>query len=40
MNFSWVPFSDRSSWNFFIGISSSLLKDLKYDKRRQSDKQL
>lgn len=38
MNFSWIPFSDRSSWNFFIGISSSLLKDLKYDKRRQSDK--
>ncbi|WP_340155743.1 putative LPS assembly protein LptD [uncultured Winogradskyella sp.] len=38
MNFSWIPFSDRSSWNFFIGIKSSLLKDLKYDKRRQSDK--
>ena len=40
MNFSWVPFSDRSSWNFFIGIKSSILKDIKYDKRRQSDKQL
>ena len=40
MNFSWVPFSSRSSWNFFIGIKSSLLKDLKYDKRRQSDRQL
>lgn len=40
MNFSWVPFSTRSSWNFFIGIKSSLLKDLKYDKRRQSDRQL
>ncbi|NRD22443.1 LPS-assembly protein LptD [Winogradskyella litoriviva] len=38
MNFSWIPFSERSSWNFFIGISSSLLKDLKYDKRRQADK--
>jgi lipopolysaccharide assembly outer membrane protein LptD (OstA) len=37
MNFTWIPFSDRSSWNFFIGISSNLLKDLKYDQRRQPD---
>ncbi|WP_027136555.1 putative LPS assembly protein LptD [Gaetbulibacter saemankumensis] len=40
MNFSWVPFSERSSWNFFIGIKSSMLKDLKYEKRRQPDIQL
>ena len=40
MNFSWVPFSSRSSWNFFIGIKSSILKDIKYDKRRQRDRQL
>ena len=40
MNFTWVPFSDRSSWNFFIGIRSNLLKDLKYDQRRQPDRQL
>ncbi|WP_179338984.1 putative LPS assembly protein LptD [Winogradskyella ludwigii] len=40
MNFSWIPFSDRSSWNFFIGIKSNLLKDLKYDKQKQSDQQL
>ncbi len=40
MNFSWVPFSDISSWNFFIGIRSSILKDLKYEKRRQPDTQL
>ncbi|WP_178991946.1 putative LPS assembly protein LptD [Winogradskyella schleiferi] len=40
MNFSWIPFSDRSSWNFFIGIKSSLLKDLKYDQRRQPDQQV
>ena len=39
MNFSWVPFSDRSSWNFFIGIKSSILQDLKYEKRRQPDVQ-
>ena len=38
MNFTWIPFSDNSSWNFFIGISSSLLKDLKYDKQKRSDK--
>jgi len=40
MNFSWIPFSDRSSWNFFIGIKSSLLKDLKYDKQKRPDKQV
>jgi hypothetical protein len=40
MNFTWVPFSDRSSWNFFIGISSNMLKDLKYDQRRQPDQQV
>ncbi|WP_317221712.1 putative LPS assembly protein LptD [Aestuariivivens marinum] len=40
MSFSWVPFSTRSSWNFFIGIKSSLLKDLKYEKRRQPDRAL
>ena len=37
MNFSWIPFSTRASWNFFIGIKSSILKDLKYEKRRQPD---
>lgn len=40
MNFSWVPFSSRSSWNFFIGIKSNILKDLKYEKRNQPDIQL
>jgi hypothetical protein len=40
MNFSWIPFSSRSSWNFFIGIKSSILSDIKYDKRRQRDRQL
>ena len=37
MNFSWVPFGRTNSWNFFIGIRSSILKDLKYEKRRQPD---
>ncbi|WP_372936640.1 putative LPS assembly protein LptD [Seonamhaeicola sp.] len=40
MNFSWIPFSDNKSWNFFIGIKSSILQDLKYEKRRQPDQQL
>ena len=40
MNFSWVPFSSRASWNFFIGIKSNLLKDLKYEKRLQPDQTL
>ncbi|WP_179353692.1 putative LPS assembly protein LptD [Winogradskyella vidalii] len=40
MNFTWIPFSDRTSWNFFIGISSNLLKDLKYDQRKRPDQQL
>lgn len=40
MSFDWVPFSARSSWNFFIGIKSNILKDLKYEKRRQPDQRL
>jgi lipopolysaccharide assembly outer membrane protein LptD (OstA) len=40
MNFSWIPFGTYQSWNFFIGIKSSLLKDLKYEKRLQPDRQL
>lgn len=40
MNFTWVPFGPYNSWNFFIGIRSNLLKDLKYDKRKQRDQQL
>ncbi len=40
MNFSWVPFSSRASWYFFIGIKSSLLQDIKYDKRRVPDRKL
>lgn len=40
MTFNWVPFSERSSWFFFIGIQSSILSDIKYDKRREPDRQL
>lgn len=40
MNFSWIPFSANKQWNFFIGIKSSILQDIKYEKRRQRDRQL
>ena len=38
MSFNWVPFSAIQSWNFYIGISSSVLSDIKWDKRRQPDR--
>ena len=37
MNFNWVPFSENKSWFFFIGIKSSILSDIKWDKNRESD---
>lgn len=40
LDFSWVPFSQRASWNFFIGIKSGLLSDLKYEKRSEPDRSL
>ncbi|MFI2743743.1 putative LPS assembly protein LptD [Zhouia sp. PK063] len=35
LNFNYVPFSSRSSWYFFIGIKSSILSDLKWEKRSE-----
>ncbi|MGF1560343.1 MAG: putative LPS assembly protein LptD [Flavobacteriaceae bacterium] len=35
MRFSWTPFGQFRQWNFFIGISSSILKDLKWENRSQ-----
>lgn len=40
MTFSWTPFGLYEQWNFFIGIKSQLLRDIKYEKRRQRDRQL
>lgn len=40
MSFNWVPFSARSSWFFHIGIKSALLRDIKYDRRREPDRRL
>jgi lipopolysaccharide assembly outer membrane protein LptD (OstA) len=40
MDFNWMPFGDRASWYFFIGISSSVLSDIKWDKRNTPDRKL
>ena len=40
MNISWTPFGNRESWFFFIGVKSGILRDLKYEKRREPDKRL
>lgn len=40
LNFNWVPFGSRQTYYFFIGVKSSMLSDLKYDKRQVPDKRL
>lgn len=40
MSFNWVPFGTVNSWNFFIGITSSVLSDIKWDKRSEPDQTL
>ncbi len=41
MSFNWTPIgSINTAWYFFIGIKSSVLSDIKYDKRREPDKRL
>ena len=40
LNFNWVPFGDRQTYYFFIGVKQSVLSDLKYDKRQVPDKRL
>ena len=40
MDFSWVPFGPNNYWGFFIGIKSSMLQDIKWEKRRTPDQQL
>jgi hypothetical protein len=40
MTFNWTPFGVYKQWNFFIGIKSSMLSDIKYEKRKQRDRQL
>jgi len=40
MDFNWVPFGDNTYWGFFIGIKSSVLSDIKYDKRQVPDQRV
>ena len=39
-NFNWVPFGRNSSYTFFIGVKSSTLADLKWDKNKPPDRRL
>lgn len=38
MDFTWVPIGTYTSWGFFIGIKSSMLSDIKWEKRKSPDK--
>ena len=40
IDFNWLPFGDNSFWGFFIGIKSSVLSDIKWEKRTVPDRQL
>ncbi len=40
LNFNWVPFGARQTYYFFIGVKSSVLSDLKYEKRQVPDRRL
>lgn len=39
-NFNWIPFGTNSSYTFFIGVKSSILSDLKWDKNKPPDRRL
>ena len=38
MAFNWTPLGEYSNWNFFIGIKSSVLSDIKWNKRSVSNR--
>ena len=40
MDFNWLPFDENAFWGFFIGIKSSVLSDIKWEKRTVPDRQL
>ncbi len=41
LRFNWTPIgSINTSWYFYVGIRSSVLSDIKYDKRREPDRGL
>ncbi|WP_272148829.1 putative LPS assembly protein LptD [Tenacibaculum aiptasiae] len=39
-SFNWTPLGPNTSYNFFIGVKSSVLRDLKWDKNRPPDRVL
>jgi lipopolysaccharide assembly outer membrane protein LptD (OstA) len=38
MDFTWMPFGPYANWNFFIGIKSGVLSDIKWEKRTVPDR--
>ena len=38
MSFNWTPLGAYSNWNFFIGIKSGMLSDIKWNKRSASNR--
>jgi lipopolysaccharide assembly outer membrane protein LptD (OstA) len=38
MAFNWTPLGTNSNWNFFIGIKSGVLSDIKWNKRSTSNR--
>ena len=40
VNFNWIPFGYRTSYYFFIGVKSSILSDLRWEKRNVPDRNL
>lgn len=38
MSFNWVPYGPSAYWGFFIGIRSSVLSDIKWDKNKVPDR--
>lgn len=40
MSFNWIPFGIRQTYYFYIGVKSSILSDLKYDKKQVPDRRL
>ncbi|GIQ60748.1 organic solvent tolerance protein OstA [Flavobacterium collinsii] len=38
MAFNWTPIGPNSNWNFFIGIKSGMLSDIKWNKRSTSNR--
>ncbi len=40
MDFNWMPIGPYANWGFFIGIKSSVLSDIKWEKRTVPDRQL